>query len=73
MYVPVNQFIIGSDSGLSPVLCQAIIWTNDGLLLNGPLETNFSENWLKYQHFIKENNFQNVVWKWQYLISTSMC
>ena len=35
--------IIGSDNGLSPDRCQAIIWTNAGLLLIGPLGTNFSE------------------------------
>ena len=35
--------IIGSDNGLSPVRRQAIIWTNAGLLLIGPLGTNFSE------------------------------
>ena len=35
--------IIGSDNGLSPGRRQAIIWTNDGLLLIGPLGTNFSE------------------------------
>ena len=35
--------IIGSDNGLSPDRRQAIIWTNAGLLLNGPLGTNFSE------------------------------
>ena len=35
--------IIGSDNGLSPDRCQAIIWTNSGLLLIGPLATNFSE------------------------------
>ena len=35
--------IIGSDNGLSPDRCQAIIWTNDGILLIGPLETNFCE------------------------------
>ena len=34
---------IGSDNGLSPDRCQAIIWTNAGLLLIGPLGTNFSE------------------------------
>ena len=34
---------IGSDNGLSPVLRQAIIWTNAGILLIGPLGTNFSE------------------------------
>ena len=35
--------IIGSDYGLSPGRRQAIIWTNDGILLIGPLGTNFSE------------------------------
>ena len=34
---------IGSDNGLSSGRCQAIIWTNAGLLLIGSLETNFSE------------------------------
>ena len=35
--------IIGSDNGLSPVWHQAIIWINAGILLIGPLGTNFSE------------------------------
>ena len=35
--------IIGSDNGLSPGRRQAIIWTNAGILLIGPLRTNFSE------------------------------
>ena len=35
--------IIGSDNGLSPGRRQAIIRTNAGLLLIGPLGTNFSE------------------------------
>ena len=35
--------IIGSDNGLSPDRRQAIIWTNAGLLLIGPLGTNLSE------------------------------
>ena len=34
---------IGSDNGLSPGRRQAIIWTNAGILLIRPLETNFSE------------------------------
>ena len=34
---------IGSDNGLSPGRRQAIIWTNAGLLLMGPLGTNFNE------------------------------
>ena len=33
--------VIGSDNGLSPGRCQAIILTNDGILLIGPLGTNF--------------------------------
>ena len=38
-----NVTIIGSDNGLSPVRRQAIIWTNDGILLIGPSGTNFSK------------------------------
>ena len=34
---------IGSDNGLSPGRRQAIIWTNAGILLIGPLGTNFNE------------------------------
>ena len=39
--------ILGSDNGLSPGRCQAIIWTNAGILLIGPLGTNFSEILIK--------------------------
>ena len=35
--------IIGSDNCLSPGWRQAIIWINDGILINGPLGTNFCE------------------------------
>ena len=38
-----NLTIVGSDNGLSPGRRQAIIWTNDGILLMRPLGTNFSE------------------------------
>ena len=38
-----NLTIIASDNGLSPGRRQAIIWTNAGILLIGPLWTNFSE------------------------------
>ena len=38
-----NLAIIGSDNGLSPDRRQASIWTNAGILLIGPLGTNFSE------------------------------
>ena len=43
--------IIGSDNGLSPDRRQAIIWTNAGLLLIGPLGTNFTEILIKILEF----------------------
>ena len=39
--------IIGSDNGSSPGRRQAIIWTNAGILLIGPLGINFSEIWIE--------------------------
>ena len=41
--------IIGSDNGLSPQRRRAIIWTNAGILLIGPLGTNFSEILIEIQ------------------------
>ena len=38
---------IGSDNGLSPGRRQGIIWTNAGILLIGPLGTNFNEILIK--------------------------
>ena len=43
--------IIGSDNGLSPDRRQAIIWTNGGTLLIGPLGTNFSEILIEIKTF----------------------
>ena len=43
--------IIGSDNGLSPGRRQAIIWTNAGILLSGPLRTNFSGILIRIQTF----------------------
>ena len=43
--------IIGSDNGLSPGRRQTIIWTNAGILLIGPLGTNFSEILIVIQTF----------------------
>ena len=42
---------IGSGNGLARGRRQAIIWTNVGLLLIGPLGTNFSEILIKIQTF----------------------
>ena len=46
-----NLTIIGSDNGLSPDRRQAIICTNDGILLIGHLGTNFSENLIGIRTF----------------------
>ena len=43
--------IIGSDNGLSPGRRQAIIWTNAGILLIGPLGTNPSQIVIGIQTF----------------------
>ena len=47
----VKLTIISSDNGLSPERRQAIIWTNAGILLIGPLGTNFSEMLIEIQTF----------------------
>ena len=56
--------IIGSDNRLLPVRCQAIIWTNGGILSIWTLRTYFSEIEIKIQLFIfifiKESHFENT-------------
>ena len=48
----VNRLTItASDNGFSPGRRQAIIWTNAGILLIGPLGTNFSENLIEILAF----------------------
>ena len=58
--------IIGSDNGLSPGRRQAIIWTNAGILLIGPLGTNFSEILIKIVWFLfKKMHLKMLPVKWQ--------
>ena len=57
---------IGSDNGLSPGRCQAIIWINAGILLIGPLGTNVSENSIGIQTFSFKNmhlNMSSAKWR----------
>ena len=66
--------IIGSDNGLSPRRCQAIIWTNAGILLIEPLGTNFSEILIEIHTF----SFKKSIWKCRlekvsHFVSASMC
>ena len=80
-----KQTIIGSDNGLSPGRRQAIIWTNNGILLIGPLGTNFSEILIKiYLFLFKKMHLKILSGKWlsfclglnvlnQGLFSTAVC
>ena len=66
--------IIASDNGLSPERHQAIIWTNAGLLLIGPLRTNFSEILIGIQtSLIQENVLENVVREIASILSRPQC
>ena len=64
MHICVNHLTtIGSDNDLSLGWRQAIIWTNDGILLIGPLGISFSEILIEIHSniLIQENAFENVV------------
>ena len=69
MHIRVSKVaIIGSDNGLSPGLHQAIIWTNDAILLIGPLGTTFSEILIGIQTFsFKKLHFKMLSAKWRLL------
>ena len=57
--------IIGSDNGFSPGRCQAIIWTSVGILLIGPLGTNFSEILIEiYTFSFKKRHVKMSSGKW---------
>ena len=80
-YICVSKLtIIGSDNVLSPGWLQAIIWTNAGMLLIGPLETNFSEILIEFHTFLfkkmhlKMSSFENdshFVWALMCYLSES--
>ena len=54
-----NLAIIGSDNCLSPGRRHAIIWTDAGILLIGPSETDFNEILIKIIHF----HSRKFIWK----------
>ena len=65
---------IASDNGLSPGRRPAIIWTIAGILLIGPLETNFSEILIGIQTFsFKKIHLKMSSAKWRPFVSASMC
>ena len=64
---------IGSDNGLSPGRRQAIIWTIAGILLIGPLGTNFSEIFIGIQTFsFKKMHLKMSSAKWRPFVSASI-
>ena len=66
--------IIGSDNGLSPNRCQAIIWTNAGMLLIRTLATNVSEIMSKIHTFsFKKINLKILPAKWWPFVLASVC
>ena len=57
--------IIGSDNGLPPGQHQASVWTNDRMLLSGPLVTKFSEISIRIQTFsFKKMHLKMLSAKW---------
>ena len=65
---------IGSDNGLLPGRRQAIIWTIAGILLIGPLGTNFGEILIQIQTFsFNKMQLKMSSAKWHPFVSASMC
>ena len=61
-----KQIIIGSDNGMSPGRRQAIILTNDGILLIGTLGTNLSEILIEIRIFsFKKKSLKVSSGKWR--------
>ena len=57
--------IISSDNGLSPGRCQAIIWTNAGILLIGTLGTNVSDILSQIHIFLfRKMHFKRFLTAW---------
>ena len=57
---------IDSDNGLSPERRHAIIWTNVGILLIGPLGTNFNESSIRIHTFsFKKMHLKMSSGKWR--------
>ena len=71
-YICVSKLtIIGSDNGLSPGQCQAIIWTNAGILLIQTFNEISSD--IHTISFIQENVFENVICEEAAILSQPQC
>ena len=63
IFASVNYAIIGSEMACHLIDTKAIIWTNVGVLITGPMGREFNEIWIKIQQFslYPENEFKNVI------------
>ena len=65
---------ICSDNGLAPGRRQAIIWTNTGILLIGPLGTNFIEILIEILTFpSRKCGWECRLWNGGHFVSATMC
>ena len=65
---------IGSDNGLSPSRCHAIIWSTIVILAIGPLETKNHWNLNRNQYiFIQDYAFENIVCNMASILSLPQC
>ena len=67
MHICISKLtIVDSCNGLLPSRCQAIIWTNVGILLIAPLETSFSGILIEIHTFsFKEMHLKMTSAKWR--------
>ena len=66
--------IIDSDNGFSPGRRQAIIWTDAGIFLIGPLGTNFGESLVEIHTFsFKQMHLKMSSRKWRQFFSRRQC
>ena len=69
-----NLTILGSDNRLAPGRRQAIIWTNDGILLIWPLGTNFNEILIEIHTFsFKKIHLKMSSGKWRPFLYRPQC
>ena len=73
-YMRRNTTNLDSDNGLLTERRQAIIWTNVGILLIGPLRTNVSEFLIWIHTFsFKKMHLKTASANWRHFVSASMC
>ena len=64
MHICISKLdIIGSDNGLSPGWCQAIIWKYAGIMLIWPSKTNFNEMLFRIHAFSSKKMLYTKKWQ----------